>query len=127
MNNIFPILGFILFIGGFIFLLSFFYRSMRAFNRVIKFLYENLKEGQPFGMFWRPSMKNVKLKNRLFFSNPGIKAFQYLFFTPDWVKEHPEAMLDFREFRKFSLYWNIGIVLFWILYISILVYLAYIN
>ena len=105
-------------LGYFAFLIRFWFLSAKAYSNLVHFEYENnpdqwLKDGEPIGMFfWRPKTpyKTFILK-RATFGNPGFKMLTFLFFTPKWVKEYPEAQAFLKELRKNALWWNMGILI----------------
>ncbi len=109
------------------FVATFWFRAMFAFDKLIKYEYENLpeqweKDGQPRGMFWKPAGKKIKLFNRFVRGNVGFAALRLIFITPKWVKENPESTAHLKQLRKFTLFWNIGVLtLFFVVFPAILV------
>ena len=103
-------------IGYFLFLARFFFLTMKAHSNLVRYEYENIpdqwkKDGEPQVMiFWKAPTKPKKLVNSLFLSNPGITALLWVFTTPKWVNEHPEAQGYLRNMRLNSLWWNLGVL-----------------
>lgn len=126
MDTLLPLMGCGLMIISLGFVLTFWYRVMVALDKLVKFEYENLpeqweKDGQPRGMFWKPQEKKMSLLNRFFLSNPATAFFRFTFTTPEWVKENPVPTSHIKELRKFTLFWNIGVVvLFFVIFPAIL-------
>jgi hypothetical protein len=115
MDTLLPLTGCGLMIISLGYVITFWFRTMSAFDKFVQYECENLPEqwerdGQPFGMFWKPKDKKVRAINRYFFSNPGIAQFRLLFKTPDWIKEHPEAADHLKQIRRYTLFWNIGVI-----------------
>jgi hypothetical protein len=119
MNTLLPLMGCSLMIISLGFVLTFWYRAMVAFDKLVKFECENLpeqwkKDWQPRGMFWKSQEKKMNLLNRFLLSNPAIAIFRFTFTTPEWVKENPEPTIHIKELRKFALFWNIGVVVWFL-------------
>ena len=97
------------------FVATFWFRAMFAFDKLIKYEYENLpeqweKDRQRRGMFWRPKGKKITLFNRLVGGSPGFAALKLIFITPNWVKGNPEPTSYLKQLRKFTLFLNIGVI-----------------
>jgi hypothetical protein len=109
------------------FVVSFWFRAMVALDKLVKYQYENLpdqweRDGQPHGMFWRPEGKKPSLFNRFIRGNPGFVFFRFIFAPPIWVKESPEPTFYLKQLRKFTLFWNIGVItLFFVIFPAILI------
>ncbi len=109
------------------FVVSFWFRAMFALDKLVKYECENLpeqwqKDGQPRGMFWRPKDRNSSLFDRFIRSNSSFVFFRFIFTTPKWVKESPEPTLYLRQLRKFTLFWNVGLItLFFVVFPAILI------
>ena len=109
------------------FVATFWFRAMFALDKLVKYEYENLpeqweKDGQPHGMFWRPKGKKTNLFNRFIRGNPGFVFFRFVFTTPNWVKESSEPTSYIKQLRKFTLFWNIGVItLFFLIFPAILI------
>ena len=115
MDTVLPLTGCSLMIISLGFVATFLFRAMFALDKLIKYECENLpeqweKDWQPTGMFWRPKGKQVSTMNRLFRGNPAIAFFRFLFSTPKWVKEHPEPAAHIKQLRRYTLFWNIGVI-----------------
>jgi hypothetical protein len=115
MDTLLPLSGCSLMIISLGFVITFWFRAMSAFDKLVKYEYENLPEqwerdGQPRGMFWKPQEKRVSLLKLFFLSNPAIAVFRFLFQTPQWVQDNSEPTVYIRQFRKFTLFWNVGAI-----------------
>jgi|WetSurMetagenome_2_1015567.scaffolds.fasta_scaffold698293_1 hypothetical protein len=127
MNNLLPLTGCGLMIVSLGYVITFWFRTIFAFDKLIKYQYENLhqqweKDRQPYGMFWKPELEKIGMFNRVFFGSPAISSFRFIFTTPEWVKNDPESMSNIKKFRKFLLLWNVGVVVwFLVIFPSILI------
>jgi hypothetical protein len=99
-----------------IFMLRFLFLSFKAHNDLVRFEYENIRDewerdGEPQGMlFWRAPTRPKKFVNAIFWSNPGLTALSWIFKTPKWVKDFPQAQKHLRSMRLNTVWWNIGIL-----------------
>jgi hypothetical protein len=87
----------------------------------MRYEYENVhtqweNDGQPRGMFWNPPPQSGNLFKRTFLGHPGFMALKLLLITPDWVKHSVEAAGHLKRFRQFGLYWNIGLLIWFLLF-----------
>lgn len=125
-----PICG--LHLAFFALLVSFWFQSMKTFDQLVQYQYENLHEqwladGEPRGMFWKPPVKSKNILNTLIRSNPGFPVLKWLFYTPVWAKADPEALNLLKHGRKFALYWNIGVPIWFAVMLGLFSLLAMIS
>jgi hypothetical protein len=119
-------------IGYLVFLAKFWFLSAKAYSNLVRFEYENNpdqwpKDGEPIGMFfWKPKTPyKTFILTRATLGNPGIRMLIFLFFTPKWIKEHPEAHVLLRDLRRNALWRNIGILILILLpYLLVIVNIA---
>jgi hypothetical protein len=113
------------------FVIPFWFRAAKAHNELVQFQYENAREtweksGEPLGMLgWRAPTRSKNLIKRFFTSNPAITGLAWIFYTPRWVNEFPEAQNILRKLRRNVLAWNIGVISFVLYFILVLVFFAY--
>ncbi len=125
MDTLLPLTGCGLMIISLGFVITFWFRAMFAFDKLIKYECENLpeqweKDWQPRGMFWKPDGTKMRPLNRFFRSNPAFAVFRFLFTTPEWIKENPETISHLKQLRRFTLFWNIGVLtLFFVIFPAI--------
>jgi hypothetical protein len=125
MNTLLPLMGCGLMIISFGFLITFWFRAMLAFDKLVKYEYENLpeqweKDWQPRGLFWKPPTK-ISIMNALFLGNPTFAISRLTFTTPKWVKESSKATAYIKELRKFAIFWNIGVPVWVFLVFAIMI------
>ena len=91
-------------------------RAFLSFDRLVKLEYAKYKDawtrdGGPSGFFWHAPengwLGGHLAKNKL--------AFYWLFHTPAWASNEPEAAAYFRSLRVSILIWNVALVCFFIL------------
>jgi hypothetical protein len=115
-NEFLPFFGCGLMIISLGYIFTFWFRAVFALDKILKYEYENLheqwiKDRQPRGMFWKPKVKPAKIFDRFFSRiNPGVHFFKLLFTTPEWIKQNTETTNYIKEFRKFVLLWNVGVL-----------------
>src|SRR5512145_942240 len=113
------------------FVIPFWFKAAKAHNELIRFQYENAldawkKSGEPSGMLgYRAPTRSRNIIKRFFISNPALTMLAWIFYTPSWVKDFPEAKDILKKLRHNVLAWNIGIISFVIFSISVLTFLAY--
>lgn len=109
-----------------VFVIRFWFRSMRAYSDLVKYEYENLpeqwgKDGEPDGMFyWKAPKHSRNLFIRFVRSNPAMSLLPLLFRAPKWIENHPEAQEYIAVLRKNALWWNLGVMGFALLYTVLL-------
>jgi hypothetical protein len=109
-----------------VFVARFWFRSMKAYSKLVEYEYENLpkqwvKDGEPDGMvYWQAPKRSKNLLNRFVRSNPAMTLLPLMFNTPKWIEDHPEAQEHIKDMRKNALWWNIGVIGFAILLVLIL-------
>jgi len=105
-----------------IFILRFLFLVFKACNDIYLYEYEHLaeqweKDGKPRGLeFWKfpkPSWRD-KYKPAAFRS-AAISPMLWVFVTPKWAEDHPEAQKYFVNLRTNVLWWSIGITIFFCL------------
>jgi hypothetical protein len=124
METLLPLMGCGLMILSLGYVCTFCFRAFFALDKLLQYEYENLpeqweKDGQPSGMFWKPESKRTRGINRWFSVKGEFTKFKLLFTTPEWVKDHPEAAGHFKDHRRYSWYWNIGVPIWFILFLVI--------
>jgi hypothetical protein len=115
MKDFLPLMSCGLMVVILVYIATFWFRAVFALDSLLKYEFDNLPkqwnmDKQPRGMFWKPKVRSNNFLNRLFLSNPGVAFFKFLFTTPQWVKDNPEPTKHIKEIRKFTLFWNIGVV-----------------
>lgn len=111
--------------------IPFWFKAAKAHNELVKFQYENAydawkKSGEPSGMLgWRAPIKSRNIIKRFFLSNPAITELAWIFYTPQWVNEFPEAQTILRRLRHTVLAWNVGVISFVIYFILVLALFSY--
>jgi hypothetical protein len=74
------------------------------------------KDGRPLGFFWWTRecswIGSSVARNRL--------SFRWLFRTPSWVSQSPTSVRALRHFRLAVLIWNVGVLLWAIIYFGLL-------
>ena len=98
-------------------------RAGRAFDAFVRYEYENApvqwnKDGQPRGYFWKPPSQSRNSHKNISLGHPSVSAFKLLFITPKWVKPDTEAAGYLKRARQFALYWNVGILLWLVLFFA---------
>ena len=113
------------------FVIPFWFKAAKAHNELIKFQYENAldawkKSGEPSGLLgYRAPTQSRNIIKRFFVSNPAFTMLAWVFYTPSWVKDFPEAKDILKKIRRNVLAWNLGIISFVIFSILVLTLLAY--
>jgi hypothetical protein len=105
----------IIILGIFIGLMAVLLFAFVNFDNLVKIEYRKYKDewtidGKPRGFFWRPPEST-------WFSSPIAMqklSFRWLFKTPKWMNNDPEAIYRLKRLRLFVLIFNIGII-FWFL------------
>jgi hypothetical protein len=114
-----------------VFVIPFWFKAAKAHNELIKFQYENAldawkKSGEPSGLLgYRAPTQSRNIIKRFFVSNPAFTMLTWVFFTPSWVKDFPDAQNILRKLRRNVLAWNIGVISFVIYFILVLTLFAY--
>jgi hypothetical protein len=74
------------------------------------------QDGRPAGFLWRTRecswISSYVARNRV--------SFRWLFRTPSWVSQSPASVRALRHFRLAVLIWNVGVVLWAIIYFGLL-------
>jgi hypothetical protein len=74
------------------------------------------QDGRPAGFFWRTRecswIRSYVARNRL--------SFRWLFRTPSWVSQSAASVLALRRFRLAVLIWNVGGILWVVIYFFVL-------
>jgi hypothetical protein len=90
--------------------------AISNFDSLVKIEYRKYKDewiidGKPHGFFWRPS------ESTWFSSSIAMQklSFRWLFKTPQWISNDPEAIYRLKRLRLFVLIFNIGIVIWFII------------
>jgi len=113
------------------FVIPFWFKAAKAHNDLIKFQYENAfdtwkRSGEPSGMLgYHAPTRSMNIVKRLFVSNPAFTMLTWIFYTPNWVKDFPEATDILKRLRHNVLAWNLGIISFLIFSILVLALLVY--
>ena len=86
------------------------------FDNLVKIEYRKYRDewtidGKPRGFFWRPR------ESTWFSSSIAMQklSFRWLFKTPQWMSNDPEAIYRLKRLRLFVLIFNIGIVVWFII------------
>jgi predicted small integral membrane protein len=96
------------------YIITFWFRAIFAINKLTKFDIENPQSQQ--GKVENPRLWEISTLKSIIMSNDPMMAFIFIFTTPNWVKENPEARHYHKEFRKFTLFWNIGVLLWFLVF-----------
>jgi hypothetical protein len=94
------------------------------FDRLVKIEYKKYKEkwvkdGKPRGFFWRPSeipWFAFAIASSLAMQSLSIK---WLFKTPEWVTNDLEAKECLRKLRLYVLIFNVGIIVWFVISMTI--------
>ncbi len=102
-----------------IFILRFLFLVFKACNDIYLYEYEHLpeqweKDGKPRGLeFWKFPKPSWRDKYKLSAWHSGaISPMVWVFATPKWAEDHPEAQKHFVNLRTNVLWWSIGITIF---------------
>jgi hypothetical protein len=108
-----------MFFLGILILIPILFLALVNFDRLVKSEFHKhkpqwIKDGKPGGFFWRP------YESTFILSALATKrlSFSWLFKTPQWVDEDPEARESLKKLRLFVLLWNVGVILW---FVSILI------
>jgi hypothetical protein len=91
-----------------------------SFDRLLRIEHEQNRpawevDGRPAGFFWRARecswMRSDLARGRL--------AFVWLFRTPSWVSDSAASTVALRRFRLAVLMWNIGVLLWLVILLSV--------
>jgi hypothetical protein len=91
------------------------------FDKIVKIEHEKysqewINDGKPKGFFWRSAqctwLSSAMALQRL--------SFQWLFTTPTWIRIDSEALLHLKRLRMFVLFFNVGIIVWFVISILIL-------
>ena len=102
-----------------IFILRFLFLVFKACNDIYLYEYEHLpelleKDVKPRGLeFWKFPKQSWRDKYKLSAWRSGaISPMVWVFATPKWAEDHPEAQKHFVNLRTNALWWSIGITIF---------------
>jgi len=90
------------------------------FDRLVKIEYQRhnedwIKDGKPRGFFWRaPESSWIRSS----FAMQRL-SMQWLFKTPDWINNDPEATNYLKKLRRLVLIFNISIIVWFIINMTI--------
>ena len=105
-----------------IFILRFLFLVFKACNDIYLYEYEHLPEqwerdGKPRGIqYWKFPKPSWKDSYRLSAWRSGaVSPMLWIFVTPKWAEDHPEAQKHFVNLRTNVLWWSIGITIFFCL------------
>ena len=120
MDTLLPLMGCGLMIISLGYVVTFWFRAIFALNKLTKFDIENPRNQRE--LIEQPQLWDISTLKSIIMNNDPLMMFIFIFTTPKWVKENPEAQHYHKEFRKFTLFWNIGVLLwFVVLFPSILI------
>lgn len=105
-----------------IFILRFLFLVFKACNDIYLYEYEHLpeqweKDGKPRGLeFWKFPKPSWRDKYRFSTWRSGaISPLVWVFVTPKWAEDYPEAQKYFVNLRINMVWWSIGIAIFFCL------------
>ncbi len=86
------------------------------FDRLVKIEYQRhkedwIKDGKPIGFFWR-APESSWFRSSFAMQNLSM---QWLFKTPDWTNNDPEATNHLKKLRALVLIFNIGIIVLFVI------------
>jgi hypothetical protein len=91
------------------------------FDRLLRAEYEQHRpawetDGRPAGFFWRAQ------ESGFFLSKLAVirLSFAWLFRTPAWVASSPALVTMLRRHRYAVLVWNIGVLVWFVIFLSVL-------
>jgi len=113
MNSLLPLIFCGLYVIILVGTLPFWLRARNALDKLIKYELENLPE------------QREKDRQPRFFTDSSIAAIKFILTTPDWVKNNPEPKAHLKDFRKFTLFWSIGVLASFLVVFSIQIYRLY--
>ena len=122
MNILLLFVGGSLITVGFGLLFLFLARARAALEQLFEYEHEHLpeqwiKDGCPPGRPKRNSDDKPISLLHIFSPYSPLIFFLYIFTTPEWVKQNPEAMSYLHRFRRYVFYWNIGVPVWLLLFI----------
>ena len=92
--------------------------AFALFDRVLRSEYESHRpaweaDGRPIGFFWRAR------ESGYFFSYLAFLrvSFAWLFMTPKWVADSPQAGAALRKLRLAVLTWNVGALIWFAMFL----------
>jgi len=109
----------------FVALTPFLFWAFFTWDSLVKLEYEKfhqqwIEDGQPAGMFWRPSKPRPTFRSGM---ASQMCMLVWLFKNPEWAEMQEEALKLLKRYRVLVLTWNLGIIAIWFL-IAVVGYLG---